>query len=256
MDDLGFHINRDTSNRVFIDCNENEEPETIFNAQEMGLMRDLLLSVGKKNKLHESILKKIYINSDLKIASNLLRRAHLGKIIEDLVTAIQQKKQVVLKKYFSANSKDVKDRLVEPIKFTDNYQSLAAFEIATGKNKYFNLERITSVTIRQSNFKHEAKHRFSRPDVFGFSENENNYSIDLILSLRAYVILKEEYPMTIPFLKADKKTKRYFFKATVYDLKPVTRFVLGLIEEIEVVGPPEFKKYLKEHVGKILDRKL
>ncbi len=256
MEELGFHIIKDTGNRVCIEDNGtgNINSESTFTAEEMSLIRDLLLTVGKQNKLHESILKKFYINSELKIASNLILRAHLGKIIEDISKAIQEKKQVVLKKYHSANSKDIKDRLIEPIKFTDNYQSLAAFEIASGKNKYFNIERITSVQTKQTSFKNEAKHRFSIPDVFGFSENGKTYDIQLTLSLRAYVILKEEYPMTIPFIKPLKKSGRYIFKCIVYDLKPVTRFVLGFIDEIEIVGSLEFKKHLKDHVEKILGK--
>ncbi|MBK9402179.1 MAG: hypothetical protein IPN36_15475 [Bacteroidetes bacterium] len=38
-----------------------------------------------------------------------------------------------MKKYHSVNSNIISDRLVEPICFTDNYQSLAAYEIKTGR---------------------------------------------------------------------------------------------------------------------------
>ncbi len=257
LGELGFQINKDNGNRVFIDGNNNENKslESSFTSDELNLIRDLLLTVGKQNKIHESILKKFYINSDLEIASNLLLRAHLGKIVQDAGIAIHEKKQVVLKKYHSANSKDVRDRLIEPIKFTDNYQSLVAYEISSGKNKYFNIERITSIQIKPTRFKNESKHKFSSPDVFGFSENGKTYSINLMLSLRAYVFLKEEYPMTIPFITKDKKTDKFNFKGVVNDLKPVTRFVLGLLDEIEIVGSPEFKKHLKEHINKIVGNK-
>ena len=58
--------------------------------------------------------------------------------------------------------------------------------------------------------------------------------------------------MTTPLLKFDKTNKLYNFKATVYSLKPITRFVLGFLNEITVVGSKEFKAHLRNHVDTLL----
>ena len=53
------------------------------------------------------------------------------------------------------------------------------------------------------------------------------------MSLRAWLFLKDEYPMTIPYTKKDKKSGNYILKAIVYSLVPAKRFAKGLPGEIE-----------------------
>ena len=171
LSEVGFYIEKNETNKVYIESDSNDNRQQ-FNQEEVFLLKQLILTVGKKIKLKDTILKKLYINSDIQINSSHLLKAHLGKIIESLAAAMLNKKQVVLKKYHSINSNNITNRLVEPISFTDNYQSLVAYEVKTGENKYFNVERITSVEISKNNFKHKAKHKFDVPDVFGFSKTK------------------------------------------------------------------------------------
>lgn len=250
LEEVGFVLKRDNTNRIYIESGTGEKSELFFNNEEARFLRDLVVSTGKKNKLAESVLQKLYVNTDLQVGSSLLLRARLGRLVQQLSEAVNQKKQVVLKRYHSANSNDISDRVVEPIRFTDNYQSLCAYELSSGKNKYFNLERITEVTVMRTGFKNSRKHQYAPPDVFGFSDSGTRYPIDLRLSLRASVILQEEYPMTAAFIKRDQRHFR--FRANVHDLKPVTRFVIGFLGEVKVNGSPEFKRHLKEQLGKLV----
>lgn len=250
LEELGFVVHRDSGNRVFIEATSNDRPELIFSGEEARFVRDLVMTAGKKNKLSDSVLQKLYVNSDLQVGSDLLLRAHLGRLVQVLREAVNQRRQVVLKSYHSANSNEISDRLVEPIRFTDNYQNLVAYEIASGKNKYFNIERISSVAVTKKPFKHARKHQYSPPDVFGFSDNGERHPIDLSMSLRASVILKEEYPQTALLIRKEKKN--YRFKTTVFDLKPVTRFVIGFFGEITINGSPAFKKHVREQIRKMV----
>lgn len=251
LEELGFQICRTGVNHLYIDRTD-ASGEMSFSADESNLLRQLLLTTGKKSKLRDSILRKLAVHSEEHLHAEHLLKAHLSKIIEQLSTAIQAGKQVTLKKYHSVNSNIISDRLVEPICFTDNYQSLAAYEIETGKNKYFNIERISAIAITNRSFAHTVKHKFAKPDVFGFSLADEQYKVDVLMSMRVSVLLKEEYPMTEPLIKREGKTDRYRFKATVNDLKPVSRFVLGFPEEITVLGSPVFKRYLEECVGRLI----
>ena len=181
----------------------------------------------------------------------------MGKLIETLSKAIHSNKQVILKKYHSANTQTIKDRLVEPIKFTDNYTALAAYEIESGENKYFNIERITDVKITNKNVEFKKQHAYNAPDAFGFGSTTKDYKVELRLNLRAYVILKEEYPLAIPYLKPERKSKNtYLLNITVNDFKPITRFVIGLIDDVEVLGSIEFKAHLKTITEKLLNNTL
>jgi proteasome accessory factor C len=231
LKELGFHVQTDNFKRIFIDSVQNTVP---FTSDEARLLRDLVLTVGNRNKLRDSLLQKLYAHSDQRVQSELLQRAHLSKIVEDISRAMQEKRQVVLKKYMSAHSNDIRDRMVEPVKFTNGYERLVAYEPLSGQNKTFNLERITSVQVMKKGWKYEKEHRFTLPDVFGFHENGKSYEVNLLLTLRACVIFKEEYPAAAAHIKPVKGTKKFRFKAVVYDMKPVKRFVAGLPEEVEV----------------------
>jgi proteasome accessory factor C len=248
---LGFDLQKDAFNKYFIISNPNNTP-TSFTQQEADLLNQLLQSSAKHSKLKDSILKKIYLTNEITIGGNNLLKAHLGKLIETLSLAIKDKKQVILKRYQSANSKTISDRLIEPIAFTDNYTSLAAYEPESKTNKYFNIERMSDVKITTKHIQFKEKHTYNTPDAFGFGSTSISYDILLRLNLRAYVILKEEYPMVIPFIKTEPKTNTYLLKITVNDLKPITRFVLGLVDDVEVLGSIDFKAHLTKLVNQLL----
>jgi proteasome accessory factor C len=246
--ELGFDLQRDTHNRFYI-VNEESKETIDFTNEEASLLRELLLSSGTKSNLKDALLKKIYLKSEIVIQGNHLLNAHLGKIVSDLSKAITAHKQVVLKKYQSANSNTITDRLVEPIGFTDNYTSLCAFEVETAKNKYFNIERITEVEVSQKQNEFEDQHQMDAPDAFGFTAlNGLPFDIDIRLNLRACVLLKQEYPMVVTFVKQEPKTNNYRLKMRINNPKPVVRFVLGLLDDVEIIGSFEFKDYLKNYV--------
>jgi proteasome accessory factor C len=231
--DLGFNLQRDSNKRYFI---ENPEPLTAayFSPEETDYLRKLVLSSGKDNQLTDAVLKKIYLSSETTIVGNHLMKAHLGRIVQDLSEAIMYRLQVKLKNYHSLNGSSISDRIVEPIAFTDNYGSLMAYEITSDKNKYFNIERTTNVELLDKNWQHENKHSIEQPDPFGFAPSDQKFPIHLELTMKAYLLLKEEYPLCTPFLKSISKSDKYELKLEVNSLKPIERFIKGLKDEIEV----------------------
>jgi proteasome accessory factor C len=251
--ELGFDLQRDSHNRFYIISEDNNETLE-FSNEEASLLRELLLSSGKKSNLKDALLRKIYLKSEIVIQGNHLLNAHLGKIVSDLSKAITENKQVILKKYQSANSNTISDRLVEPIIFTENYTSLCAFEVDTAKNKYFNIERITEVEVLQKQNEFENQHQLDAPDVFGFTTlNGLPFDIDIRLNLRAFVLLKQEYPMVVKFVIQEFKTGCYRLKTSINNPKPIVRFVLGLLDDVEIIGSVEFKDYLKNYVVATLE---
>jgi hypothetical protein len=67
------------------------------------------------------------------------------------------------------------------------------------------------------------------------------------------VLLKQEYPMVVSFVKQEPKTSYYRLKTSINNPKPVVRFVLGLLDDIEIIGSVEFKCYLKRYVVTTLE---
>lgn len=244
--ELGFELLRDQHNRYSI-CNEDEIESYSFSDEEVNILKELLLSVGKDSILKDSILKKIYFKSEIAIHGNHILKAHLGKIVEKLSGAIQNEKRVILKEYHSANSQKISNRLVEPITFSDNYHSLIAFEVEKSENKYFNIERITDIIELNTNQEFQEKHKTDKPDVFGFSElNGEKFDIELRLTLRAYLILKEEYPLVQPYVKKESNKETYRLICSVNNPKAITRFILGFPEDVEVIGSEKFIYYINK----------
>ena len=244
--ELGFELERDQNKRYFIKGGLYDDAES-FTHEEVTLLRELLLSSAKQSKLKDSVLKKIYFKSEIAVHGNHILNAHLGRIVQKLSLAIQQENKVILKSYHSANSQKIDDRLVEPIAFTDNYTSICAFEEATQNNKYFNVERITDVEQLDAKQEYKNLHKLDPVDVFGFTEfNGEKFDIQLRLSLRAFVILKEEYPLVIPYIKLEANKNTYLLTCSINNPKPITRFILGLSNEVDVLGSKEFLNYFSK----------
>lgn len=236
---LGFEVKKSEAGRFYIESNEDERIP--FTAQEVDYIAKMVSSVGKNSTIGQSVLQKVGHYTEHHIAARNIYDANLGKIIEQLSIAIQEKKQVMLVKYFSARSETVTDRLVEPMQFTDNYEAISAFEVSTEQNKYFNIERISEVRLLDSDMFFEDQHEFFKPDVFGFQGKEMDKEVEFEMSLRASLLLKEEYPMARAYIKALPGGKRFVFKAKVQAYEGPARFVRGFIDEISIIGDINFK---------------
>jgi predicted DNA-binding transcriptional regulator YafY len=224
--ECGFDLQRDKYTRFFI---HNDTAQGIrFSTEEAEYLKQLVLTSGKRNKLKDAVLSKIYLASDVNIVAGHLVNAKNGRIVERLAQAMADKEQVILKRYHSINSETISDRLVEPFGFTDNYHTVMAYEITSKKNKTYNLDRITAVELSNKAFAFEEKHEHQITDAFGFSFTGEQHDIELELSLKAYLLLKDEYPLTIPYIKYNPKSDLYELKIQVNDLKPIQRFMRGI----------------------------
>jgi predicted DNA-binding transcriptional regulator YafY len=244
--ELGFELHKDHNNKFQI-LGEVESQSISFSNEEVSLLRDLVLTTGKDSKLKDSLLQKIYLQSELAIQGNHILKANLGRMVEKINYSITENKRILLKGYHSLNSQRISDRLIEPITMTDNYNSICGFEVETQLNKYYNLERITEVVLTDEPQEFTELHQMDEMDAFGFSEkNGEKFMVELSISLRAYILLKEEYPKIEKHIKKEKNSEKYLLNVEVNNPKPITRFILGLKEDIEVVGSKSFLKYLSE----------
>jgi predicted DNA-binding transcriptional regulator YafY len=255
LEEVGFLVERDEHLRVFI-RSESSDDNFRFTKQEVAILKRLLLTTGRDNQWRDSILRKIQLHSDVISMGDDLLKVHIGKIVEALSDAILRRKQVVLKGYHSLNTNKVTDRLVEPVRFTDQYKTLCAYEIKTDENKLFNVERISSVSVSRRDFQHAEKHQFSVPDVFGFqpARSGRQFLVRLSMTLRATVLMREEFPMTAPLIAKERRGETYSFQATVNDLRPLVRFLLGLPEDVTIRESAELREAIRKTVGRLVDK--
>ncbi len=136
--------------------------------------------------------------------------------------------------------------MVEPFAFTYNYISVWCYEPQSHKNKLFKTSRIENVEMLSSKkWEYEKEHKEGNIDIFRISSYLKK-PVTLKLSLMAVNLLTEEYPLSEAFIK--REGNEYFFDGWVSDWHGIGRFVLGLMDEIEVVKPVEFKKFLDKKI--------
>ena len=246
LEELGFIVEKDFDDRYFIFNNEMQNTAAFnFTVEEASLLKRSLNALPENNPLQESIARKLFFNSELETHSVNLYNARLSQSIEKLSMAIKNERQVVLQNYHSANSNTISDRLVEPIDLIDDYKTVVAYDVKNKGNRHFKIERIEGVKILEKSHKHSKNHQVVETDMFGMSGKENK-KIQLKLSQRAALLLKEEYPLSRPYVAENKDG--YFFEGSVKSFKGIGRFVLGLIDEIEILRPKDLTEYLKEKI--------
>lgn len=250
LEEVDFLIEKDFENRYFIITSDDDPSQSQFSVEELRLMKKLIQSGTNDNPLKNLLLKKLSLNSEIDSMPRLFLKARLGKFVDQLADAIKNKQQVVLKNYHSAHSNEIRDRLVEPIHFGDNYQSIMALDTADKICKQFKLDRIGEVIPFNRPFAFESLHQKNQTDIFGFTGDASTW-VTLELSLRAYLLLREEYPLALPFLS--KEEDHYLFHGPVANFEGVGRFTLGLIDEIRIKSPEIFISFLKQ---KLLLQKL
>ncbi|MCG8309496.1 MAG: transcriptional regulator [Cytophagales bacterium] len=220
-----------------------------FTNEEAYLLKNAIESIDENNLIKQNLKKKLYTVYNYKILAETVVKGKNAININRLVGAIEKQRQVLLRDYSSAHSSEVRTRLVEPFAFTINYIQLWAFEPKTQSNKLFKVSRIDKVEVLTDSWKYFAKHREGHIDVFRIS-SEELLPVTLKLSLRAANLLVEEYPLAEKYLITNG-CNEWIFEANVCSYEGVGRFVLGLLNEIEIVGPNEFRAFIRQRIDDI-----
>lgn len=249
LEEIGFIIDQDFHGRYFVHREEGENPEDRFTLEEISILRQFIQSGASGHPLRGSLLKKLALHSEAKELPEQFLKLRVAKMFRILSEAVENKKQVVLKNYHSANSQEITDRLVEPFQFGEGFQSVLALDTKDKQCKYFKLERIGEVVVLDKPYRFQKMHEKTSTDMFGISGRKETW-VTLRLSLRAYVLLREEFPLAQPYLEKEEteEVKTYIFNGPVLNFKGVGRFVMGLADEVTILGPEEFKSYVKEKI--------
>lgn len=252
LEALGFEIEKKHSKFRIVDRVENPQDLAYgtFNEEEILFLNNLFQKAGKKNLLKDSILQKINIRSDFRNSVNQLFNANLGISVDLIAQAIKDQNQVILKDYYSLNSDAVSDRLVEPVAFNTNFDSIYALEVESKEMKLFKVERIGEVLVTSVPFQWQNLHRPLEQGLFGFS-GKSQFYVHLKLSKKAYHLMMEEYPAAKP-LTYIKNRNQYYFEGKLPQLPGLARFILGLPGEIKVLEGEELREYLKKQVERLV----
>lgn len=219
-----------------------------FSEEEAYLLSKTIDRLDERKSCSVRLKQKLtsFLNQDKAIEAYIKKEK--SEIVLALRRAQKEKRQIMLVNYSSGNSQTVRNRLVEPFEFKDDFNLLWAFDLDVRQNRQFKVCRIEDVTETSLAWENEYQHRSKPVDIFR-NTGELNKSIECILTLKARNLLIEEYPLTESCLTKCNDNK-YILKATVAKYEGPGRFVLGLTDYIKPVGDRGFIEYLKEKAKK------
>jgi len=199
---------------------------------------------GSTTKLKQKLVS--FLNQDKVVEAYIQKEK--SAIVQALRNAQQSKKQLLLINYASGNSQTVRNRMVEPFEFKDDFNLVWAFDTGLKQNRQFKICRIGDISETPFTWEHERLHRSLPVDIFR-NTGELGKQVEFRLNLRAKNLLVEEYPLAEKYLTANTRNQ-FLFKAPVAKYEGPGRFVLGIAEDIELIGDEGFRKFIKFKIKK------
>jgi len=215
-----------------------------FTEEEAYILKSAIESIDESNLLKQNLKKKLYTVYDYKILADTVVHSKDATNVNRLIEAIENKKQVRLCNYSSANSKTISDRIVEPFAFTTNYIQMWVYDVKEKQNKLFKIQRIEKVEILSETWKNEDKHESGYIDIFRISSFEQ-IPVKLKLNIRSANLLVEEYPLSEQYL-TKVNDNEWILETNVCSLEGVGRFVMGLLDDIEILKSKELKDFIRK----------
>lgn len=224
-----------------------------FTDEEAHIVNQLIEGLDDTNALKQNLRKKLStVYNCTSMASSIVRGKNASNV-NRLLEAMEEQRQVVLVDYASSHAGVTRNRIIEPFGFTTNYVQAWCYEPESGMNKLFKISRIGSVEVLDKAWQHTDKHQEGYIDIFrmtGFTKHR----VCLKLGMLAHNLLVEEYPLAERDI-TPTKDGQWMFDTEVCNYVGIGRFVLGLLDDIEIVDSPEFDEYITSLLQKYVDQR-
>lgn len=250
----GFILHRENGYRLYMSENNNRGLGRLlhFSEDEIAILYKTLTTIEGDTAVIDRLMKKMNAFYDLKAIEELSQKNDFAKV-QIIREGMRQKKQIILLSYRSSNSSSVEDRRVEGFKFMPDYQTVWCYDCNSHSCKQFKLSRMESVALGPSGWRYEKSHREPFTDIFRFSEDQPKCSVELRLTLKAYNTLIEEYPRSIADVKPEGNN-HYYLKTKVASYIGIGRFVMSMLEDVEIIRPASFKNHIRKRMENHLKR--
>lgn len=247
LENTGIELIRSDTGRYRVAKGLNMHRQLHFSPEESEV---LLRSVSAlpESPVRQFLEMKLAAMTDPSLRLSLMISQKTGAFLSGLHQAIQEKRQVLLLNYRSAKGKSERDRLVEPIQISPNAQAIWAYELREKKCKLFKLNRIENISLQLAKWQHEAQHQEVKFDLFGLPLRTPQH-VKLKMGILAASILQEEYPVASSMiLPIDNYS--YLLETEVDGYAAISRFVLGLMDDVTIIGPSEWKTWVEQTLSK------
>lgn len=241
----GNHIRLDKESPHFKDISQLVH----FTEEEAVILKRAIESIDDTNMLKQNLKRKLYSVYDNKILAYTIVQGSAANTVHSLIEAIENQRTVILHNYHSAHSNIIRDRKVEPFAFTTNYVQTWCYDTESNSCKLFKTSRIGSVEILEQNWRYANKHNKGFIDIFRMTSlHGTQHRIRLSLGVLARNLLLEEYPLAENYIQKEEGSERWILDTYVANFVGVTRFVAGLMDDIQIIESTEFKAYIAEYI--------
>ena len=214
-----------------------------FTDEEAHIVNQLIEGLDDTNMLKQNLRKKLSSVYNCTAMATSIVKGKNATNVNRVLEAIEERRQVLLCDYSSSHTGEVRTRCVEPFGFTTNYVQIWCYEPESGMNKLFKTSRIGSVELLDKAWEHEAEHNEGYIDIFRMTGYEQ-HRVKLELGMLAHNLILEEYPLAERDIKP-LGDGRWLPDTYVCNYLGVSRFVLGLLDDIRIVDSPEYSDYVK-----------
>ena len=219
-----------------------------FTDEEAHIFNQLLEGLDDTNALKQNLRRKLTtVYNSTAMAASIVKGKN-AQNVNRLQEAIENRRQVVLVDYASSHAGVTRNRIVEPFGFTTNYVQLWCYEPESSMNKLFKVARIGSVDVLETPWQCAERHERGFIDVFRMTGFEQHHVV-VKLGMLARNLLIEEYPLAERDIKP-LDAAHWLLDTMVCNYVGVGRFVMGLLDDVEIVASPDFDAY----IGNIIDK--
>lgn len=181
-----------------------------------------------------------------KLGLDVLREPHL-QMINLLEKAKNERKQVILKNYYSSNSNTVRDRLVEPLRVSAFDDMVFAYDVENEKISYFRMTRINGIELLDKTAEFKGTLNLAEADPF-YIVSEERIRVRLEFGVAAYNELILRFPLAKRYIKTYASGNRFEFQCEVNaKFYGISNFILNMHHDLVTVHEPvELLEHLQE----------
>ena len=223
-----------------------------FTEDEAITIRRILDCVPDHSLQVQHLRKKLDALYDLNILDDVTLQEQFAQNVSVLYEAIKYHRCVVLHHYSSPHSNTMTDRIVEPFLFMDSNNDIRCYEISSKTNKTFKLSRMESVELLADEWQFTSQHRQLYTDIFHFSD-EHLLPVRLRIGRLSYNLLIEEQPKAAVYISQEDDL-HWLLNLDVCSYKGIGRFVLGLYDDIDILGDEGFLLYIHQKITAMASR--
>ena len=223
-----------------------------FSEDEALTIRNILERVDDKGPQVQRIKQKLDRLYDFRILNDEQLREQQSRNVSVIYEAIKQERCVILKNYSSPHSNTRRNRIVEPFLFMNGNREIRCYEPDSQMNKTFKVARIEEVVMSDVNWSNKNQHKHVFTDIFMFSD-EQLLPVKLRLGRLACSLLREEYPQAERYITQEDE-QHWLVEMNVCSYTGIGRFILGLYDDIEVLGDSGLKDYLAEKINQLYNQ--